>query len=78
VYACVCVYVCVCVCVCVLSGHLKIIGLFCKIALYKRRYSANETYHFKEPSNRSQPIVCSSFRVLERVLHGKKAHALHT
>ena len=35
---------------------LKIIGLFCKRALYKRRYSAKETYNFKEPTNRSHPI----------------------
>ena len=32
------------------------IGLFCKRALKKRRYSAKETYHFKEPTNRSHPI----------------------
>jgi len=34
----------------------KIIGLFCKRALYKRQYSAKETYNFKEPANRSHPI----------------------
>ena len=27
----------------------KIIGLFCKRALQKRRFSAKETYNFKEP-----------------------------
>ena len=27
------------------------IGLFCKRALQKRRYSAKETYNFKEPTN---------------------------
>ena len=32
------------------------IGLFCKRDLYKRRYSAKETYNFKEPTNRSHPI----------------------
>ena len=31
----------------------KIIRLFCKRALPKRRYSAKETYNFKEPTNRS-------------------------
>jgi len=31
-------------------------GLFCRIALQNRRYSANETYHFKEPTNQSHPI----------------------
>jgi len=35
---------------------LKIVGLFCKRALSKRRYSAKETYDFKKPANRSHPI----------------------
>jgi len=35
---------------------LKIIGLFCKRALWKRRYSAKETYNFKESTNRSHPM----------------------
>jgi len=39
-----------------ISRLLKIIGLFCKRALWKRRYSAKETYNFKEPTNRSHPI----------------------
>jgi len=30
---------------------LKITGLFCKRALYKRRYSAKETNNLKEPTN---------------------------
>jgi len=38
------------------SRLLKIICLFCKRALQKRRYSANETYNFKEPTSRSHPI----------------------
>ena len=36
---------------------LKIIGLFCKRALLKRRYSAKETYDFEEPTTRSHPLV---------------------
>ena len=48
---------------------LKIIGLFCKRALYKRRYSAKETYHFKEPTNRSHPIVLSPEASWRRVFH---------
>jgi len=36
---------------------LKIIGLFCKRALYKRWYSAKDTCNFKEPTNRSHPIL---------------------
>ena len=39
-----------------ISRLLKIIGLFCKRALQNRRYSAKETYDFKEPTNRSHPI----------------------
>jgi len=35
---------------------LKMIGLFCQRALEKRRYSAKETYNFKEPTNHSHPI----------------------
>ena len=31
-----------------ISRLLKIIGLFCKRALQKRRYSAKETYDFKD------------------------------
>jgi len=38
------------------SRLLKIIGLFCKRALLNRRYSAKETYSFKEPTNHSHPI----------------------
>ena len=40
-----------------ISRLLKIIGLLCKRALSKRLYSAKETYNFKEPTNRSHPIV---------------------
>jgi len=39
-----------------LVGSHKIIGLFCKRALRKRRYSAKETYNSKEPTNHSHPI----------------------
>jgi len=38
------------------SRLLKMIGLFCKRALWKRRYSAKETCNFKEPTNRSPPL----------------------
>ena len=34
----------------------KITGLFCKRALYKRRYSAKETYIFFDPTDRNHPI----------------------
>jgi len=39
------------------SRLLQIIGLFCKRALWKRQYSAKETYNFNEPTHRSHPIV---------------------
>ena len=39
------------------SSLLKFTGLFCKRALLKRLYSAKETYNFKEPTNRSHPIL---------------------
>ena len=40
-----------------ISRLLKIIGLFCRRALSKRRFSAIETDNLKEPINRSHPIV---------------------
>jgi len=43
--------------VAIIGRILKIIGLFCKRALHKRLYSAKETYHFEEPTNRSQPML---------------------
>jgi len=46
-----------------ISRILQTIGLFCKKALQKRRYSAKETYIiFKEPPNRSHPM-CKCLRV---------------
>jgi len=42
-----------------ISRLLQIIGLFCKRALKKRRYSAKETYNLKELTNRSHPIVAA-------------------
>jgi hypothetical protein len=43
-----------------ISRLLQIIGLFCKRALYKRLYSAKETYNLKEPTDRSHPISKSA------------------
>jgi len=42
--------------VALVSRLLKIIGLFCKRALQKRPIFSEETYNFKEPTNRSHPI----------------------
>ena len=39
-----------------ISRLLKIMFLFCKRALWKRRYSAKETYKLKESTDRSHPI----------------------
>jgi len=39
------------------SRRHNFLGFFCKRALWKRRYSAKETYNFMEPSNRSHPIL---------------------
>jgi len=40
---------------------LKIIGLLCKRDLYKRLISAKGTYIFKEPTDRSHPIIGDFF-----------------
>jgi len=40
-----------------ISRLLKMIGLFCKRALQKRLRFSKETYNFKEPTNRSHPIL---------------------
>jgi len=40
-----------------MSRLLKIISLFCKKVLSKRLCSAKETCTFKEPTNRSHPIL---------------------
>ena len=61
VYICIHVYTCpsmisvyiVCYTVATISRLLNIIGLFCKRALLKRRYSAKETYNLKEPASHS-------------------------
>jgi len=54
-----------------ISRLLKMIGLFCKRALWKRLYSVKETCNFKEPSNRSHPISVAKKRenCHVRVLH---------
>jgi len=49
-----------------ISRLLKIIGLFCRIlSLFKGSF-AKETYNFKEPTNRSHPIVI--FEILFDIL----------
>ena len=41
----------------------KITGLFCKEDLWKRQYSAKETYHFIDPPARSHPIPCFGLHI---------------
>jgi len=47
-----------------ISRFLTITGLFCKRAIQKRRYSAKETYGFKEPTDCSHPIFWFRLHVL--------------
>ena len=47
-----------------ISRLLKITGLFCKRALYKRLHSAKRTYNFKEPTDRSHPVVNYNYRTV--------------
>jgi len=42
-----------------ISRLLKIIRLFCRISSLLQGSFAKETHHFKEPANRSHPIVNS-------------------
>jgi len=42
------------------QSRMWMIHLFCKRALEKRLYSAKETYNFKEPTNRSHPILVAT------------------
>ena len=39
-----------------ISRLLQIIGLFCRTSSLLQGSFAKETYHFKEPTNRSHPI----------------------
>jgi len=40
-----------------ISGLLKVIGLFCKRAIQKRRYSAKETWTGISKSHQTRPVV---------------------
>ena len=59
------------------SRLLRIIGLFCKRALSKRRYSAKETCDFKEPTNRSHPISDMCVRKCTGTSRSMRIHMLH-
>ena len=60
-----------------ISRLLQMIGLFCTRALYKRRYSAKETYNFMEPTHRSHPISIE-IRMLNARTHSTHTHNTHT
>ena len=53
--------------VAMISRLLTIIGLFCKRALYKRLYSAKETYNLKGPTNYSHPISVHGKRLAKKI-----------
>jgi len=56
----------------------KSIGLFCKRALSKRRYSAKETYNFIDPTHCSHPII-QKWRVCNiLILNILTIHKKHT
>ena len=59
-----------------ISRLLKFTGLFCKTALYKRLYSAEETYNFKEPTNRSHPICQKGAIQMRNVSHVNDSRAM--
>jgi len=60
-----------------ISRLLKMIGLFCKRALEKRRYSAKETYNLKEPTNRSHPIIHIDITAHVMYAHTRFTHVIH-
>jgi len=47
---------------------LKMIGLFCRILSLLLVSFAKETYHLKEPTNRSHPIVPVLFRSYRKIV----------
>jgi len=63
-----------------MSRLLKIRGLFCKRALYKRLYSAKETYYLKEATNGSHHIWqgIRSFSLVISLSHTQHTHNTHT
>jgi len=52
-----------------ISRLLKMLGLFCKRAQLKRRYSAKETYNCKEPTKHSLPITALYNTLQHNVIH---------
>jgi len=54
----------------------KIVGLFYKRALEKRRYSAKETYNLIDPTDRSHPIGSGGLRRWRRSYRAAKTHRM--
>jgi len=54
-----------------ISRLLKITSLFSKRDLQKRRYSAKETYNFKEPTKRSHPIPSEQSKTISSQIQNK-------
>jgi len=54
--------------------RLKIIGLFCKSALWKRRYDAKETYTFKEPTDHSHRIRTLTIGLILENIYLSRSH----
>jgi len=59
-----------------ISRLLKIVGLFCKRALLKRRYSAKETNTLKEPANRSHPISMRATPLFVQCVGCQRIHSV--
>jgi len=58
-----------------ISRLLKIIGLFCKRALWKRRYSAKQTYNIEDPSKRSHPPPHTPLGLVLQFVSAHHTHA---
>ena len=61
----------------------KITGLFRERGLQKRRYSAKETYHFNDPTDRSHPITPPPNQIYSRIWYAfslflRKFHSVNT
>ena len=50
-----------------ISRLLEIMGLFCRMSSLLQGFFAQETYHFKEPTNRSHPILKPTPKIQRRV-----------
>jgi len=56
------------------SRLLKMIGLFCRISSLLWGSLAKETYHFKEPTNRSHPICATGLMHIQLQVSCRKSN----